>query len=132
LREGSERELTAKLAEVDLENDASKRLKSEPVVSSHGALSGVRVENITPEWSERLRLPSSTRGVVVAEVDPDSNAAAAGLRPGFVIEEVAKQPITSVNDFNEAIQQADKKEVLLRVRRGSDGRSSYVIVKSEE
>lgn len=131
-RAGSERELAAKLAEVVAENDASKRLKSEPVASSLGVLSGVRVENITPEWSERLRLPSSARGVIVVEVDPDSNAAAAGLRPGFVIEEVAKQPVTNVNEFNAAIQKADKKEVLLRVRRISDGRSSFVVVKSEE
>jgi hypothetical protein len=44
---------------------------------------------------------------------------------------VAKQPVTSVNEFNAAMQKADKKEVLLRVRR-PDGRSSFLIVKSEE
>jgi serine protease Do len=131
-RAGSERELTAKLTEVNAEKDSNKRLKSEPAASSLGVLSGVRVDNITPEWSERLGLSSSTRGVVIVEVDPDSNAAAAGLRPGLVIEEVAKQPVSNVSEFNAAIQKADKKEVLLRVRRVADGRSSFVIVKAEE
>ena len=132
-RAGSERELTAKLAEkIDAEDDAAKRSKNEPVASSLGALSGVRVENITPEWSDRLKLPSSARGVVIVEVDPDSNAAAVFLRPGDVIEEVAKQPVTNVNEFNAAIQKADKKEVLLRVRRIANGRTSFVVVKSEE
>jgi Do/DeqQ family serine protease len=131
-RSGAERELSAKLVEWDTDNEANKKVKSEPVVSSLGVLSGVRVDNISQEWTERLKLQASTRGVVIVEVDPDSNAAAAGLRPGYVIEEVAKQPVSNVNEFNAAIQKADKKEVLLRVRRVADGRSSYVIVKAEE
>ena len=132
-RGGSERDLTAKLVERDdLGKDSGKRSKSEPAGSSPGALSGVSVENITPEWAKKLNLEPSTRGVVVVDVDPDSNAAAAGLRPGHVIESVAKQPVTNVNEFNTAMQKADKKEVLLRVRRSIDGRSSFVVVKSEE
>jgi Do/DeqQ family serine protease len=131
-RSGAERELTAKLVEVALDNEPGMKEKSKPVVSSLGALSGVSVENITPEWAERLRLKSSARGVVITEVEPNSNAAAAGLRPGYVIEEVAKQPVSNVNEFNTAVQKADKKEILLRVRRLSDGRSSFVIVKAEE
>lgn len=131
-RSGSERELSAKLVERDdVGNDASKRAKSEPAVSSLGVLSGVSVDNITTEWTQKLKLEPSTRGVVVVEVEPDSNAAAAGLRPGNVIESVAKQPVANVNEFNAAMRKADKKEVLLRVRR-SDGRSSFVVVKSED
>jgi serine protease Do len=131
-RAGAERELAAKLVEVDSDNESAKKSKNEPVVSSLGVLSGVSVENITPEWTEKLKLQSSTRGVVITEVDPDSNAAAAGLRPGYVIEEVAKQPVSNVSEFNAAIQKADKKEVMLRVRRLADGRSSFIIVKAEE
>jgi len=130
-RDGGERELTAKLAEADTENDSGKRSKSEPVVSSLGALTGIRVENITPDVATELKLSSSTRGVVVVDVDPDSNAAAAGLRRGYVIESVAKQPVTNVDEFKAAIQKADKKEVLLRVRR-LDGASFFVVVKAEE
>jgi len=131
-RAGAERELTAKLAEVNPETVANKSSNGEPASSSLGILSGVRVENITPEWAEKIRLTSSVRGVVIVEVDPDSNAAAAGLRPGDVIESVAKQPVTNVNEFNAAIQKADKKEVLLRVRSIRDKRSSFVVVKSED
>jgi serine protease Do len=131
-RAGAERELTAKLSERDdLGNDSGKRPKSAPAVSSLGALSGVNVENITPEWTKKLQLEPSTRGVVVVDVDPDSIAFAAGLRPGHLIESVAKQPVTNVNEFNAAMQKADKKEVLLRVR-FLNGRSSFVVVKSEE
>jgi serine protease Do len=134
-RAGAERELTAKLSERDaLGNDSGKRAKSEPAVSSLGALSGVSVENITSEWAQRLKLEPSTRGVVVVDVDPDSNAAAARppLRQGDVIEAVGKQPVANADEFKSAIQKADKKEVMLRVRRAADGRRSFVVVKSEE
>jgi len=131
-RSGAERELTAKLVERDIsENDANKRPKTEPAATSLGALSGVSVENITSEWTQKFRLEPSSRGVVVTNVESDSNAAAAGLFPGLVIESVAKQPVSNVNEFNAAIQKADKKQVMLRVRR-PDGSSSFLVVKSEE
>jgi Do/DeqQ family serine protease len=129
-REGAERDLTAKLTEVELAKEASKPTNNEPINSSLGVLSGVRVENITQEWAQRLNLPSSARGVVVTDVDPDSNAAAAGLRQGFVIEAVGKQPVTNVTEFNTAIQKADKNEVLLRVRRGDRG--FFLVVKAQD
>jgi Do/DeqQ family serine protease len=129
-RDGAERELTAKLTEVEAK-EASKPASVEPTTSSLGLLSGVRVENISQEWAQRLNLSPSARGVVVVDVDPDSNAAAAGLRPGYLIESVAKQPVANVNEFNAAMQKADKTQVLLRVRR-SDGRSFFLNVKPQE
>jgi Do/DeqQ family serine protease len=129
-RDGSERELTAKLAEVEPAGDANKPSSNEPVASSLGVLSGVRVENISSDWGQRLNLPPSVRGVVVVEVDPDSNAAAGGLRRGDVIEAVSKQPVANVNEFNAAVQKADKKEILLRVRRNDRG--FFVLVQAQD
>jgi len=130
-RAGAEREVTAKLAEVESTSAPEKPSGNEHPDPSLGVLSGVRVENITPELAQRYNLGPSVRGVVVVDIDPDSNAAAAGLRRGHVIESVAKQPVTNVNEFNAAIQKADKKEVLLRVRR-PDGRGSFVLVESQD
>ncbi|HEX8999617.1 MAG TPA: Do family serine endopeptidase [Blastocatellia bacterium] len=132
-RDGAERELSLKLAERDLAANAEKEDSKDSGESSAagGVLSGVRVESLTPETAQRYRLPASTRGVVITEVDPSSNAAAAGLQRGIAIEEVAKQPITNLNDFNTALQKlGNKKSVLLSIvtPRGS----SYVVVKDEE
>src|SRR5262245_10619781 len=60
-RDGGERELTAKLVDAQPETETSKKSKSEPVVSSLGVLSGIRVENITPDIAEGLKLSPSTR-----------------------------------------------------------------------
>lgn len=132
-REGAERDLSLKLAERDLAatNEKEDSKGSSESGAAGGVLSGIRVETLTPETAQRLRLPTSTRGVLITEVDPGSNAAAAGLQRGIVIEEVAKQPVTNLNDFNVAIQKlGNKKSVLLSVvtPRGS----SYIVVKDEE
>ncbi|MGE0127734.1 MAG: DegQ family serine endoprotease [Blastocatellales bacterium] len=129
-RDGAERELSARLGEVDSESVASKPSINDTPASSLGVLSGVRVENISADWAQRLNLSPSVRGVVVVEIDPDSNAAAGGLRRGDVIESVSKQAVTNVNEFNSAMQKADKKEVMLRVRRNDRG--FFVLVQAQE
>ena len=131
-REGSERELSTKLAERNLLPESEKPQETGDGKSSDagGVLSGVRVENLTPELAQRYRLPASAKGVVITGVDPNSNAAVAGLGRGMVIEEIARQPITNLNDFNAALQKlGNKKSVLLSVLT-SQG-SSYIVVKEE-
>lgn len=131
-RDGAERELTAKLAEVD--TTVAKKADAETQEGAKGAglLSGVRVENVTPETIRAYQLPEGARGVVIADVEQDSNAAQAGLGRGMVIEEVARQPIGNVNDFNGVLQKlGEKKSVLVRIRtQNNQGR--FVIVESQD
>jgi serine protease Do len=99
-RDGSERELTATLVEVETAGVAS-RSGERGSETPGGTLSGLRVETLTPDLARRLNLPSGARGVVVSQVADDSSAAEAGLRPGDVIEEVNRQPLSNVNEFNQ-------------------------------
>jgi Do/DeqQ family serine protease len=128
-RDGSERELTAKLAEVDPAVARNTQPSEDNSNLSSGVLSGVRVDNITPDLADRLNLAANVRGVVVVEVDPESNAGSI-LRRGDIIETINRQPIANVNEFNAAMQKADKKEVMLRVHRG--GVSRFVVVQAQE
>jgi serine protease Do len=85
------------------------------------ALEGVSVENITPEMAGELKLPASTKGVVVDEVSPDSRAADAGLRPGDVIQEANHHAVQSVTDFRGALKSKAKDDsVLLLVNRAGN------------
>lgn len=131
-REGTERQLSAQLVEADsLKGLTGKTENNEGSDSNTGgdALSGVRVENITPEFSRQLNLPAATRGVVITKIDPDSSAAER-LQRGDVIEEVNRQPIASVQEFSNEIKKAGKKNVLLRIVR--QGRSTFVVVPAQE
>src|SRR5262249_30280723 len=79
-REGSERELTATLGEVDVKTASRNRGGDESSSGTGSALAGVQVENLTPDITRQLTLPPSTKGVVIINVGPDTNAAEAGLK----------------------------------------------------
>jgi serine protease Do len=68
--------------------------------------------------ARELKLPSSTKGVVVKEVSPASRAAEAGLRPGDVIQEANRKPVRNLNEFQSAVNTKGKDDsVLLLVNR---------------
>ena len=101
-------------AEADLANGAV------PQGSSHAA----------PGTLGLMIAPNPGGGVRIEQVDPASDAAQKGLRPGDVIQALNGRRINSMADVAAAMQAAraeHRKEVLLLVMRG--GRHIYVPVK---
>ena len=91
---------------------------------SDNVLAGVRVTEIPPE--HRADLPENVHGVMVEDVDADSPAAES-LQAGDVIEEINRQPVKSVEDFNRIVAAlpAGEKQMLFIAR----GRTrSFVVV----
>jgi serine protease Do len=123
LRDGKPQDITAKLGEAPAHNAQAGSLGQS---QSGGALEGVQVDNLTPDIVQQLRLPANTHGVVITDVAGGSRAAEAGLQRGDVIQEVNRRPVRNLNDFNNAVSQADKQPVLLLVDRG--GSSTYVVI----
>jgi serine protease Do len=92
---------------------------------------GLNVTSITPEISRRFRLAPGQQGVVVIAVDRDGAAARAGIQLGDVIEELNRQTIRSLNDFDQALAAASERaSVLVLVRRGDS--SSYRVLRQGE
>jgi Do/DeqQ family serine protease len=65
---------------------------------------GVEPQDMSPELAESFQLPKlksdqSQQGVVITGVLQNGPAAKAGVRPGDVILQVAKQPVGSVSDL---------------------------------
>ena len=85
---------------------------------------GVTVQTLTPEIARSLRITDvATRGVVVASVDPASDAAAKGLQTGDVIISVNQRPTRTPEEAAaavEAARTAGRNSVLLLVRRGNN------------
>ena len=81
---------------------------------------GLRVQRITPEGARRLGL-SSSRGVLVMEVQPGSPADQVGIEPADVIREVNQRPVTNVKEFERATRQGRRGDrILLLVQRGDN------------
>jgi serine protease Do len=65
---------------------------------------GVNIQDITPPLAKAFRLPS-TKGAIIASVQPDGPAAKAGLRRGDVVTAVDGQPVQSMRRLRLRIAQ---------------------------
>ena len=75
---------------------------------------GLGVEALTEATARQLGVAPGA-GVAVTEVRRGSEAERAGLRPGCVITEVNRRPVTSPKQFREAMSQRDPKKGVLVV-----------------
>jgi serine protease Do len=90
---------------------------------------GVGLAGLTPELRDRLNLPDNTRGVVIANVAPDSPAARAGLREGDVLLGVGHRMVETPHAAVAAIRAATKNGQTVALRIMRDGQAGYVAVK---
>jgi serine protease Do len=123
LRNGQPQEMSVKLGE--LPGSTTERASAGQGKSA-GPLAGVQVEPLTPDDRQELKDRPGTKGVVVDSVPSGSAAREAGLRRGDVIEQINRQPVTTVRDFDRDVQAAGNKTVVLLVER--DGSTAFVVV----
>jgi len=64
---------------------------------------GLRVRELDEETANRLSIPDTIRGVLVADVDPTGPARLALVRTNQVILEVNRRRINSVQDYLSAL-----------------------------
>jgi serine protease Do len=87
--------------------DLAMRVEQQIVATghaSHGAL-GVEVQEVDQALADAFRLPRPA-GALLADIQPGSAAAAAGLRPGDVIVKVNDRPIESSGDLPAVVTMA--------------------------
>jgi serine protease Do len=98
----------------------------EPEQPDGSVLDSIEVRELTPELAQRLGVPGDVRGVVVAQVG--SEIGGGQLRAGDVIEAINQEAVTSVQDYQHAIQSLDpsQPQVLSVCRQRS---RSFVVVK---
>jgi serine protease Do len=82
-------------------------------------LEGVEVQDLDAQTARQLGLPGSSKGVVVTNVDPASQAAASGLKEGDVIQQVNRKPVTNAEEFAKALHNGNGESLLL-VNRGGN------------
>jgi Do/DeqQ family serine protease len=120
LRDGSEKRLSVKLDEASGERSARRGSDSESGVDDKASL-GISVAPLTPELAARAKAPKDAQGLFVEDVNPDGRAAAAGIQPGDIIQEVNRQAVKSVDDLRTAVKKStDKPTLVLINRQGND------------
>ena len=87
-------------------------------------------DRIPLEIANQFRLEDNTTGVIVTQVAPGSPAAAAGIQPGDLIEEVNRTAVTSVDEFSTVIAGLKEEETLLVLARRGTFTSFFALKKS--
>ncbi|HNR34062.1 MAG TPA: PDZ domain-containing protein [Candidatus Hydrogenedentes bacterium] len=98
---------------------------------------GLRVENLTPELVERLRLKPGATGAIVTEVEPGSPAedARPPIGQGDVIVEIAQKPVKNADDFHSLVKenaQPGKSLLIGLIRAGGEQDITVIKVPKEE
>ncbi len=125
VRDGSHQTVSVKVATLPPEQTAQNGQAGDQQ-QQQGV--GLALAPITPDVRDQLNLPASTRGAVVAQVQPDSPAAQAGLQSGDVVVGVGDKSVDSASDAAGAIRAATRsgQPVALRIMR--NGQSIFVAV----
>lgn len=91
---------------------------------------GLSVVDLNPTIARQIGVPASQKGVVVSTVDPNSDAARKGIRRGFIITSVNRQPVAKIGDLDRLIGSAKRQNrsaVLVQAKRGARPAQFYAI-----
>jgi serine protease Do len=124
IRDGREQEIAVTIGE---QAETVKMASAD--TSMENSLAGVEVQSLDLQTARELGFHGKVQGVVVVNVEPDSQADRAGLAQGDVIREVNRQSVESVKDYEKVASSLKKDEpaLLLINRRGA---SLFITVKA--
>ena len=96
--------------------------------SKTDALDGVTVADFENTVRTQLRLPDDVQGAIVTQLDRDSNAADAGLKPTDIIIEINHQPVKNSADAVRLCKSAKGDQILLKIWRPALGGTRFLSV----
>lgn len=93
---------------------------------------GLDIENLTPEFASRFGYGSDVTGVVITRVKPGSTAAAAGLRPSFVITGVAtdwndQKKVRNIEELEDVLKTMGTRKYIILIIRHQNYQRYYTI-----
>jgi serine protease Do len=130
VRDGRAKSVTAQITEqpADLvarmnrnQNDPGR-----PGRPENALFAGIEVRNLTQQLREEAKVPPSVNGVIVTSVDPDSPVAQQ-VKPGDVIEQINRQPVSNVDEFERLVGRLDSDRPVM-VGLARNRQRSFVII----
>ena len=120
IRKGKKKSLLVKTGELKEEDES-------PVVSEASPNLGLMVKEITPELARNFGL-SETQGLVVVQVESNSPAGEAGVKPGDIILEVDQISMEDLTQFNRKMNTYKAGDTILFLLNRS-GTTLYLTIK---
>ncbi len=112
--------------------DEAPEGESEEATEAKGI--GVTVESLSPALRQRFEIPEDVRGVVVSDVEIDSEASERGIERDMIITSLNDQPIPNVSEWKRIVRSLRVgSPVKVEVRQpGQTAQSSYVFLRVPE
>jgi Do/DeqQ family serine protease len=118
VRNGREQTVPVTLAELpDRQQPDSEDTSSDNTPSNGNERFGLTLQPLTAGAAQRFGLDADDQGLLVTRVDPSSDAAAAGIRQGDLIQEVNRQPVKTFAEFGNALRQSGSRPALVLIKR---------------
>ncbi len=80
---------------------------------------GLEISNITPELLNKYNLPQNSKGVIITNIEEQSDASTKGMKEGNLITKVDKKEVLDTISFNDYIKEAqneNNRPVLLTIQ----------------
>ncbi len=123
LRDGERKSLTIEIGKLEADAAEARPVRAKAL--------GLSVQDITEEVARELELGPDPQGVVVTAVANGSPAERAAIRPGDVIEQIGREPVSSSKEFRRLLAERDEGDsVIVLVRRGDQ--SLFKVIKPAE
>jgi serine protease Do len=122
LRDGKNETATVTIGEVPGEKQTITASSNQ----DNGVLDGVEVADLDAAARNEFEVPPRVHGAVVANVDPSSPAAEAGLAPGDVIQEINHQPVRTAEEVVKLTEHSGTRKTLLKL--WSHGSTHFLVV----
>lgn len=86
-------------------------------------VTGITFSNIDGDILDKFQLPSSSRGIIITNVNAQSDAASKGLKAGDIIRQIDRKEVYSIDDARGYIADAileDYRPILFTIQNGED------------
>ncbi len=93
-----------KTATIALDTAPETAPRDERLLEGRNPFAGATVANLSPKLADELRMPTSTAGVVIVDVKPNSPAARVGFQPKDIIMSLNGTEMTSTADVERALE----------------------------
>ncbi|MEM9681656.1 MAG: DegQ family serine endoprotease [Pseudomonadota bacterium] len=128
-RNGKREQLSVQLGELEKVDQAALTTPEDSSPKEKGGQEfselGLSLAPLNKELASRFELEEDVSGLIVVDVDADSNASEKGLQPGDIIVEINQEKVLTLEDVQEQVEKAEsagRRSVLLLVkfRQGED------------
>lgn len=126
LRQGKEMSVSVTVSELSSESaQVAPSSYNDKMDSGSNVLAGITVMDINAVIAKQLKIQGDEKGVVIVNIQPGSSAQDRGLRKGDIIQEINRQQINNINDFNKVTSHLKADEsILLFINRS--GKKFYI------